>query len=161
MCTTVVVDADAFGIFLDEAEYPSLRSWIDKGHGIVAYSNHGRYERELKRSRRMLELFGEYRRAQRAKLIDAETIQEVEDALGESSIQSNDRHVIALAKAGDALILYSNDQMLHVDFRNTELLPKVNGRRRAVYPMKAGEKVRRRFLESRACPSHQKVKSKT
>ena len=160
MCTTVVIDADVFGSFLRESAHSVLHSWIIKGNGVVAYTQHGRYARELKGSPRMLELFGEYRRAQRAKLIEAEVIHEMEDTIDESSIQSNDKHVIALAKAGDALILCSNDRVLHQDFLDVELLPNVNGQRRAVYPMKTEEKVRRQFLDNRVCPRLRKARSK-
>lgn len=36
---------------------------------------------------------------------------------------SNDVHVIAAAQLGRARLLYSNDQALHRDFKNSELVP--------------------------------------
>lgn len=44
--------------------------------------------------------------------------------------RSNDKHIIALARESGARILYSHDQRLHVDFKNSKL---IDGPRGTIY----------------------------
>ncbi len=54
---------------------------------------------------------------------------EVEEAkLPRNMLLSNDAHVIALAIAGRARLLYSKDRKLGIDFKNPKLLSKPRGR---------------------------------
>ena len=129
MCTTVIIDASVFG-GIAGPEYDALHSWLTRCHGVLAFTEKGRYAQEIDRNSRMLTLLGEYRRAQLVKQVAAVTVRQAEGALDPSAMQSNDRHVVALAKASDAEILCSRDRDLQRDF--LELLPKVGRRRRAV-----------------------------
>ncbi len=51
--------------------------------------------------------------------------------------QSNDEHVVALAQISEARLLYSNDQALQKDFKNTSLIADPPGR---VYSTKQNKK---------------------
>ena len=145
MCTTVIIDASVFG-GIAGPEYAALHSWLDRRHGVLAYTGKGRYAEEFDRDPRMLRLLGEYRRAQLVKQVPAETVRRAEGTLDESTMQSNDPHVLALAKASDAEILCSRDRALQRDFR--ELLPRVGRRHRAVYPVDQRDGTRRQFQMS-------------
>ena len=153
MCIPTIIDASAFGAVLDPRAGTEFRSWIDRGHGRVVYSNHGDYWEELAKSRRMLRLIADYRRADRARLVNADSVQVAEASLRNATTRSGakDKPVLALAKASDALVLCSRDDGLKNDFRNVQLLPKVGRRKRSVYPIDQRGAVRRQFLEQRRC----------
>lgn len=151
MCTAVVIDTNMFGTFLDHEKL--LLRWIDLGHGILKYTNDDSfgYGREVQKSSRMRDLMGEYRRANRAELVPFDAIKQAETTLTEERIRSDDKHILALAKACHALVLCSNDKDLQKDFLDTQLLPKVGKRSRAVYPDKGPRRLQRDFLDRRRC----------
>ena len=66
--------------------------------------------------------------------------------------QSNDRHILALALAlalarvSGARLLYSEDQPLHQDFKNTKLVPAPRG---VIYQSRAHQKL---LKHSKSCP---------
>ena len=153
MCIATIIDASAFGAVLDPSAGTELRSWIDRGHGRVVYSNHGGYWDELVKSGRMLELIEAYRRADRARLVDAASVRVVEESLMHVATRSGakDKPVLALAKASDALVLCSTDGELTDDFLDAQLLPKVGRRKRSVYPIARSGVTQRRFLGRRRC----------
>lgn len=153
MCIPTIIDASAFGAVLDPRAGTELRSWIDRGHGRVVYSNDGGYWNELVKSGRMLELIEAYRRADRARLVDAASVRVAEESLMHVTTRSRakDKPVLALARASGALVLCSTDAALMDDFLDARLLPKVGRRKKSVYPIDRSAATRRRFLERRRC----------
>ena len=155
MCTMVIIDASVFSKALPSQNKrgdPELLSWIGRRHGIVAYEQTGGYGKELRKNQRVFDLFREYRRGQRAKLIAATALQKAEDQLQNAPIKSNDRHILALALASDALVLCSGDKDLHKHFCNVRVLPKIGIQSRAIYPIKVSRKKRSEFLYKRKMP---------
>ena len=152
MCTAVVFDANVLGELV-KPEFSLLHEWLSKGHGVLIYTDTGKYAQEVGKNGRMLKLLGEYRRAQVVRQITADAVRKANDTFNPTALKSGkkDQHILALAKAGDATILYSKDQPLGEDFRNQELLPKVGRRDRAIYPAKQPKSRRRKFLEARKC----------
>lgn len=157
MCIPTVIDASAFGDVLHSPAGADLNAWIMRGDGRIVYSNRGRYWNELARSKQMLDLMREYRRANPARLVAADLMRVAEESLTDVTTRSGarDKPVLALAMASGALVLYSTDQDLIADFLDTRLLPRVNRRKRAVYPTNQASAVRRRFLMQRRCPDRQ------
>ena len=128
----LIIDTNlAFYIFTSEPEgdFRPVFDWLhapDK-NGCVVYG--GKLFKELSgraTSRRyLLELV----RAGRARPISEDSVQSEEEELSRSGIcQSNDPHVIALARTRGARTLCSHDQKLHQDFRNPRLISKPRGR---------------------------------
>ena len=150
MCVVAIMDASVFGFFPGE-QFSELRSWIDRGDGIVVYSASGQYAEELRRSGTMKEWLVRYRRSNAAKVVSADEIDAADEMLQNQNIRSNDRHILALARASNALVLASDDGDLQGDFRDTRLLPRIGRRQRSVYPMKQSPKKQRRFLHGRRC----------
>lgn len=113
-----------------------LLDWIKRGHGILVYTDGGNYDKELKKSReKAFARFMSYRQSGRARLFQWNLVLNYESELDSITLRSNDPHVIALARASDTLVLCACDGDLKDDFRNRALLPSVNRRRRAVYPL--------------------------
>ena len=156
MCTVAVIDTD---VLWKVAPAPNksgdsdLCAWIDLRHGILAYSNSGQYFDELFHSRRVWRVFEEYRRGQQATLVSASQLADAEKRLRNSTIRSNDKHILVLALASDALVLCSNDNRLKNDFTRAGVLPKVGHRSHALYPVDAPRKDRRAFLKAHECPT--------
>ncbi len=68
------------------------------------------------------------------------------------SIRSNDPHILALALASGARLLYSNDTDLRADFQNKKLIDPVG----SLYSTLTRKKDRRKLLEKKGlCPSAQ------
>ena len=154
MCIPTIIDASAFGDVLHSPAGADLREWIKRGDGRMVYSERGGYRNELARSEQMQVLVREYRRANRVHLVAADSIRVAEESLARVTTRSRekDKPILALALASRASVLCSNDQNLMADFRDTGLLPRVGGRRRAVYPTGASSAVRSQFLRQRRCP---------
>ena len=150
MCIATIIDANGFGSFLNDAN-SALRSWISRRDGFLVYSIEGDYAKEIQKSRRMMDVITAYRRNNAAKLISSEEIKAADVTLPDNIIRSNDRHVLALAKASNALVLFSDDRNLQHDFRNSRLLPKVGRRSRSVYPVEQPRSRQLRFLGRLRC----------
>lgn len=77
------------------------------------------------------------------------------DALaGNSSLRSNDPHVIALAEVGGARLLYSYDTNLRHDFRDPALLSKPRGKLYPTGKSPNDQRRRRRLLDATdLCPN--------
>ena len=128
----VIIDANlAFRIFAStpEDDFCPVFDWLhapDK-NGCVVYG--GLLYEELSsriESRRYLLRLAQ---AGRARLIPEGILQPEEEELTRGGhCQSNDPHVIALARVSGARTLCSHDRALHQDFRNSELISKPRGR---------------------------------
>lgn len=126
MC--VIIDADiARRVFCSPTpdEFAPLMSWLIKKNGRITYG--GLNGKQLKRIRLARETIQEWKRtgiAWEVDGVDAEQIY-VENQL---VLESNDAHIIALARKGGARVLCSKDQDLHKDFKNIELVPFPRGK---------------------------------
>lgn len=60
--------------------------------------------------------------------LDADEVDDEERRIYEIEHRSDDEHILALARLSGARILYSHDENLHKDFKNTEIVPKPRGR---------------------------------
>ena len=96
--------------------------WLNDGKGTLVVG--GQLRRELndasnnfKRWARDALLSGIMRSVNDAK-VDVKTKQLVADG----SCKSDDQHIIGLAQLGGARLLYSNDKILHQDFKNKNLI---------------------------------------
>ena len=156
MCTVAIVDTC---VLWKLAPAPGrqgdteLRAWIRQRHGILAYSNSGRYYDELSHSPRVWRVFEEYRRGQQAMLIGDSQLASAAERLEEAPIRSNDRHIIELALASDTLVLCSDDNGLRRDFVHADVLPRVGCRDRVLYPIDAPPEERTAFLQRNECPN--------
>ena len=158
MCTVAIVDTNVLTILAPKRKKrhnqdPVLCEWIRQRHGILAYSKRGKYSSELRHSQRIWRIFREYRRGQQAALINDAELCRAEERLKHSAIRSNDKHLIELAMASNALVLCSDDKKLKKDFVDVSILPNIGERTRVVYPIKATEGQRRSFLRSHECPN--------
>ena len=150
MCTAALIDASAFGVYLEAGQDRPLRRWIRDGHGIVMYAGVGRYADELRKSPRMSAAIAEYRTGGTARLVPEADIEHADRDLRNVLFKSNDRHMLALATAGRVSVLHSTDRDLQMDFKRP---PKVGTTRRAVYPTSASRRLRQQFLDQRRCPN--------
>lgn len=133
-----------------------LLGWIKRGHGILVYTDGGRYDKELrnKACKKAYDLFMSYRRSGQARLFRWNQVGMQESELDSTTLRSDDPHIITLALVSDTLVLCTCDGDLMKDFLNRALLPHVNRRRRAVYPLRITRKRQQDFLRSRECPRH-------
>ena len=154
MCTATIVDTNALHKALVSKKQDgdsTFRSWIKRRDGVLVYAPSGDYREELRKNLKVMALMESYRQKNHAKLISAAALSASKKQLQGRRIQSNDRHVLALALASDALVLCSDDKGLCADFNNTEVLPKIGRQARAIYPTKATKKKREEFLGKRKC----------
>ena len=130
MC--IIVDANKLGKFLadppDEDALP-IRNWLYRrgGAGTLVYSTGGKFKNELgAKARRRL---ADYAQAGKARLVPAHRFAEDEDMLQASSqLRSDDPHVLALARESGARLLYTGDQALMADFKNSRLIRTPRGK---------------------------------
>lgn len=166
MCVRVIVDASAVGHFQEATSRSAghqIRDWISRGDGLVVYSpDNTRYAREIGEKSKAMALFRRYRQRGRADEIDSSSIQAaLEQIPGAPVRRSDDPHVLALAVASDATVLFSCDGPLRQDFADDQVIPKVGTLRRSSVPDvfihspkdTSHAANRRKFLENRKCPS--------
>ena len=162
MCVRTLLDASAFRHVRETQKRTAghqLRNWITRGDGVFVYSIHPSYLAELAKDPTILELLHDFRQRGRSILIDPEVVQaKVPHIPPRPPRRSNDPHVLAVAAAGEATVLFSQDAALRDDF--CELLPKVGQQERSSFPLKVNQPQdttdagrRRKFLEERKCPS--------
>lgn len=154
MCTRTIIDASVFG----ELNSPKMKPfwiWMKSGHGIIVYTDGGKYDEELRQRAHKVayKRFVSYRQSGQLLLSRWAQVRKYESALDPTTLRSNDPHIVALAQASGALVLCTCDDDLKHDFLNRDLLPPVQNTRRAVYP--SGDRNRKKqqdFLRWRRCP---------
>jgi hypothetical protein len=139
MC--LIVDANLAGkVFTTppDPDFAPVIDWLRKG-GRLIFGGHLRTE--LLRIERLRSLFVELQRGGRALQIpDAEVDREEAVVRETGHCQSNDGHVIALARVSGARTLCTHDKTLQRDFRNHQLIAKPRG---SIYQRKSHEKLLR------------------
>lgn len=129
MC--IIVDANKLGAFLERPHEDSepIRQWLERqvGAGTLVYSTGGKFADEVQRKyRRKL---ADYSRAGRAHFVPPCRFAKDEAELKASgSLRSDDPHVLALARASGARLLYTGDDDLIADFKNARLIQNPRGR---------------------------------
>ncbi|MDD9962408.1 MAG: hypothetical protein OXU70_09995 [Gammaproteobacteria bacterium] len=126
----MIVDANRLGRFLadppDEDVAP-VRNWIESGKGRMVYSTCGQFANEIGGKAR--QRLGEYYRAGRARLISHEDFAEIEQGLrNDQRLRSDDPHILALARASGARLLFSGDHKLIQDFTSPQIINKPRGK---------------------------------
>lgn len=130
MCA--IIDANvaskAFGRDKRTEDGDLFREWVDKGQGRLVVG--GKVKRELvERVGGFKHWLKEAESSNRVKLIDDGEVERRTTALSkDSSLRSNDQHVIALAQISGARLLYSNDEDLKQDFGDKHLIDKPRGK---------------------------------
>ena len=143
-----------FGEFLADRVGP-FRNWVGRKDGILVYSEGERYGTELSESRRTLDLIRSYRQRGSPLLIPDSAVAAQNAQFAARRIRSNDAHILALARASQALVLCTDDTKLRKDFLDSEVLEKVGRIRRGVYPLNASSTKQRKFVDRRRCPNRQ------
>jgi len=130
MC--VIIDANlAFRVFTSapEADFRPVFDWLhapDKD-GCLVFG--GKLFAELSHRIASVRYLRALFQAGRAYRISDTRVQDEEQQItGRRLCQSNDPHVVALARVSGARTLCSHDQALHQDFRNSRLVSKLRGR---------------------------------
>ncbi len=167
MCVKTIVDASAFRHLCEPLQNSAghqLRAWIERGHGRIVYSGAGgAYAQELIRHREALTLLRSYDESGHAKDVDAEHVSAALNQIpGPPIRKSNDAHILALAVASGATVLFSRDNPLREDFANSQVIGRVGQQKRRSVPalLQSPEDTtrapdRRKFLELRKCPASQ------
>ena len=128
MC--MIVDANRLGRLLadppDEDVAP-VRDWIESGKGRIVYSTGGQFAQEIGGKARRK--FQEYARAGRAKLVPHDDFVETERSLRDDQrLRSDDPHILALARASGARLLFTGDGDLIKDFTSPQIINRPRGK---------------------------------
>lgn len=128
MC--IIIDANRMGVFLSElpnADVAPIHDWLMKKGGRIVYSTGGKFAKEI--SRRARERLTAYVRSGMAIRIDAEAqkFRRDESSLA-PDIRSDDPHVLALARASGARLLYTDDAALMDDFKDRRFIDDPRGK---------------------------------
>ena len=119
--------------------------WLASPRGQLVVG--GELRRELSRDRRFVRWLGGAIRYGRARTIPDEAVEERADDLRRRDIcKSDDEHVLALAIASGARLLYTNDNLLMDDFRNRNIVPGLPGKIYTTRDRKDFRPVHRRLL---------------
>lgn len=144
MC--VIVDANvAHSLFDSKKQTPAgkaLLKWIEKGRSIITG---GQLTEELYQHQSVKEWAKQNRRSGRVKTYSHDNIKQQIKRLKQGPMQSNDSHIIALARVSRARLLYSKDQKLQLDFKDKKLIDKPVGK---IYPYRKNTNEIKRFLEN-------------
>ena len=101
--------------------------WLDKKDGILVVG--GKLLQELSGYSNFVQWLQQALLSNRARRIsDQEVNNETENLREQRICQSNDEHVLGLARASGARLLFTNDQDLTSDFKNRQIIPGVRGR---------------------------------
>ena len=129
--------------------------WVVRGGRLVAG---GKHLRELERSTpRFREWAGQAVSAGRLRLVEKKPVEQETERLRVNGVcQSNDEHVIALARVSGARLLYSNDVDLQQDFKSKTLIDNPRGSVYSTLKGKTFSPSRRALLQRKGlCPLEQ------
>lgn len=164
MCIRTVIDASAFRHLKEQTPKSAghqLRNWIYRGDGIIMYSSKNTtYATELNRDHEVRALFRDYfQRGLARQVKEADVGAALAEIPDKPLRRSDDPHILALAKASHATVLFSCDNKLCLDFADKEIIEKTGkGQRRSVPEVfinnpteTANANKRNRFLNRRKC----------
>ena len=169
MCVRTIMDANVLAEVASgdpSQSFESLIAWFDRGDGLLIYTDDEEFMTEMLRARgNWKRLVSRYRQSNQMVRAAAPQVAKAKRDIAANPLRSRrkDVHLLALARVAEAAVLCTDDQGLKADFTNKQVLPRLPGRDRAVYPLPPpGERDRpasrnmrqaqRRFLDSRQCP---------
>ena len=133
MC--VIVDADKTGELLKipaPAEALPLRAWLERG-GTLVYSTGGEFARQFPEgTRRRIAKF--FRNIRLVRIQPGKVREKMRALPAKGKLRSDrksgpgDRHILALALASRAEVLYTGDRDLMDDFRDREVMGELRGK---------------------------------
>ena len=131
MC--VIIDTCKLDEFKNNAgDARHIRSRVREGLLEVVYSTHGRFRDEFRKQSKALSLFLELRRGKKARQVGEselkEKMKELPPKLRSDTAKNDDRHILALALASGARLLYTNDGPLSQDFTDSAVIMKPKGK---------------------------------
>ena len=131
MC--VIIDTCKLDEFeKDVGDARHIRDRVREGWLEVVYSTHGRFRDEFHRKSRVLSLFAELWRNKKARQVGEselkEKMKELPSELRSDTTKNDDRHILALALASGARLLYTNDGPLSEDFTDSAVITKPKGK---------------------------------
>jgi hypothetical protein len=125
----LIIDANKTADFVNEPQHEDHRPiycWVFRG-GVVALG--GKLWQEQAKLKGARRLFAEWLRAGRARRYqDHEIAKEEAKVIDEANCESNDQHIIALARVSGARVLFSDDRALAADFTNRAVLSSPAGK---------------------------------
>ncbi len=125
--------------------------WLDKEHGRLVSG--GQNKRELDGNTKFQSWWQQATLAGRVVEVDNKKVTQLQSQLESSgACQSNDAHIIALAQISGARLLYSNDKLLHKDFRNFQLISERRGKIYSTSKNTRFTRHRRALLRKSHCP---------
>lgn len=128
MC--IIIDANKMSSILRRevsAEFEPVKKWLERGHGQVVYG--GALLRELYQSEGVKRwLLAQYQAGRAIRVNDDALEREIQHARDNLSLKSDDPHVIGVARASGARILYTGDKNLIQDFKSQEIINNPPGR---------------------------------
>lgn len=149
MCA--IIDANVAGEVFGPNPTPAgdkFRAWIIKGSERLICG--GELQEELERIGDFKKWAKDALNAGKIKNIDEEKVKRKMEQIQKKSIRSNDPHILALALASGARLLYSDDKKLHKDFKNPALIDPVG----SIYSTLMKKKDRQKLLDKKGlCPS--------
>lgn len=151
MC--LIIDANVAGNYSREGRNPDrdlIESWLKRGGRIASG---GRLQAELARSERMLRLMRDYQQKTWMFLYSESEIDAAAAEIRLLPMESDDVHIVALARTSGARLLYTLDgtargDKLMRDFRDPRLLPGRSRRLRGKIFRGAARTAHRRLLEN-------------
>ena len=104
----------------------TVRDWIKKGSGRLIFG--GQNAAELFHTNAAKKWVHEAWRAGKARQVRSEAIEHERSLLEHiAAVSCNDAHVLALARASGARVLFTEDNNLIRDFKDTTIIPKPRG----------------------------------
>ena len=127
MC--IIIDTNKIHEFLNEPPSDDTRpihDWVAKKSGSLIYTTYGQYGDELKTVQKRLLT---YYRSGKATHIGKEKIISEEAKLQVANEHiSDDVHILALARASGARLLYTGDKNLMTDFKTKSIIDNPRGK---------------------------------
>jgi predicted nucleic acid-binding protein len=140
MC--VIVDANLAGLIFGSPPHPDfipVLDWLQQRDGCLVVGGH--LAAELSRLEKARRFVVQLQRAGIVRQVPAaEVAREEAEVAGAGLCESNDSHVVALARVSGARTLCTHDKALQRDFRNPRLVTKPRG---AIYQRAAHAKLLR------------------
>jgi len=155
MCA--IVDASVIGELWDSGNSKAgrgFRRWVEGPNGSLVVG--GKLTQELD-SRNATRWIVQLNLAGKLITIDNQCVDEMTASLEQCSpvdtmyCESNDHHIIALARISGARLLFSNDKELQQDFKNPRLVNKPRGTVYSTLETKTFAGRRRKLLSTQRC----------
>ena len=153
MCKRLILDTDTSHIVLDDKTNRKrdrgLRDWIAVGYGVLCYTTEGKLGKETIKTKKYMAKLETWQARGRAFRVSAAKLFAAREALKSHTLRSNDADVVALAIAGEAQILGTQDGRLKQDLQR--IVPSVTKGTILLYPVGECDEKKTRFLAGNRC----------